>query len=238
MSNYRRAFILRGKRGNNAFSYEDRGTEPSLYVPSVIEGTLEDVVEGEEVVFSDRDDEGFLQNCKGLKHFVKTKFNGVPVVIVDNHNHVFYFWYEALEQGILQRGANLVHIDAHKDARVPEVLYEGRTLEEAFRYTNEVLNVGNYIIPAQKEGLVGAVQFVTGEAALEDLSFVEKENKILNVDLDFFAPDLDYIPFEKTKAFILEQARNAALITVCTSPFFIEQKLAIQRLLELFSRPF
>lgn len=231
---YDQAFKLTGKRGNNAFSYEDRGPEPSLYVPSVIDGTLEDVQEGEEVVFSDHDDEGVLQNCKGLKHFVKTQFNGTPVVIVDNHNHVFYFWYEALAQGVLQRGASLVHIDAHKDARVPEMLFEGGDLEAVFRYTNEVLNVGNYIIPAQKEGLVGDIQFVTGEAALEDRSFTDKGNKILNVDLDFFAPDLDYISFEKTKAFILEQAKMASLITVCTSPFFIEQKLAIQRLHNIF----
>lgn len=230
---YDQAFYLTGKRGNNAFSYEDRGPEPTLYVPSVIDGTLKDVQEGDEVVFSDRDDEGVLQNCKGLKHFVKTRFNGVPVVVVDNHNHVFYFWYEALAQGILERGANLVHIDAHKDARVPEQLFDGGTLEDAFRYTNEVLNVGNYIIPAQKEGLIGEVQFVTGEAALEDRSFMERGNKILNVDLDFFAPDLDYISFDKTKAFILEQAQNASLITVCTSPFFIDQNLAIQFLQKL-----
>lgn len=230
---YTNAFYLGGKRGNNAFAYEDRGPEPRLYVPGVIEGTLEDVAEGGEVVFADYDDEGVLQYCKGLKHFVKTQFNAVPVVIVDNHNHVFYFWYEALEQGVLQRGASLVHIDAHKDMRRPEKLFGGGGLEEVFRYTNEVLNVGNYIIPAQEEGLIGEIQFVTGEAALEDRSFVERENKILNVDLDFFAPDLDYIDFEKTKAFILEQAKTASLITVCTSPFFIEQKRAITSLRQL-----
>lgn len=233
---YDKAFKLTGKRGNNAFAYEERGPEPTLYVPSVIQGTLEDVVVGEEVVFADYDDEGVLQNCKGLKHFVKTQFNGVPVVIVDNHNHVFYFWYEALEQGILQRGASLVHIDAHKDMRRPEKLFGGGDLLEVFRYTNEDLNVGNYIIPAQEEGLIGETQFVTGEAALEDRSFMERKNKILNVDLDFFAPDLSYIDFEKTKAFILEQAKTASLITVCTSPFFIEQKVAIARLIDIFSK--
>ena len=231
---YEKPFYLSGKRGNNAFAYEARGPEPRLYVPSVIEGAFEDVEEGEEVVFADKNDEGVLQNCKGLKYFVKIRFNGVPVVIVDNHNQVFYFWYEALAQGILQRGANLVHIDAHKDARVPEQLFEGGDLEAVFRYTNEVLNVGNYIIPAQKEGLVGEIQFVTGEAALEDRSFASRGNKILNIDLDFFAPDLDYISFEKTKAFILEQAQTASIITICTSPFFIEQARAIQHLNRLF----
>jgi len=223
---YEQPFYLSGKRGNNVFSYKDRGPNPRLYVPSLIEGTLEDVQEGNETVFQDR---------KGLKHFVKTSFNGVPVVVVDNHNHVFYFWYEALEQGILKRGANLVHVDAHKDMRRPKKLFRGGNLAEIFRYTNEELNVGNYIVPARGDGLIGEIQFVTGEAALEEGSFYKKTNKILNIDLDFFAPDLSYINFEKAKNFILKQARNASLITVSTSPFFVEQSVAIQKLAHLFA---
>ncbi len=226
-------FYLTGKRGNNAFSYEDRGSEPRLYVPSVIEGSIEDVQQGDEVVFCDRDEFDVLQACKGLKHYVKFLWRGIPVLVVDNHNQVFYFWYEALQKGILQRGASLVHIDAHKDARVPEQLFEGGSLEDVFHYTNEVLNVGNYIIPAQKEGLIGDVQFVTSEAAMEDESFASRSNKILNIDLDFFAPDMAYIPFEKTKAFILKQAEKASIITFSTSPFFIDQELAIKRLHDL-----
>lgn len=232
---YEKPFYLTGKRGNNAFSYEDRGPAPKLYVPSVIEGTLEDVQEGSEIVFADRDEFDVLQQCKGLKHYVKTEWNGIPVVIVDNHNQVFFFWYEAAAQGKLQRGASLVHVDAHKDARIPGTLFEGEDLEAVFKYTNEELNVGNYIIPAQKEGLVGDVQFVTSEAAMEDESFVSRENKILNIDLDFFAPDMDYIPFEKTKRFILKQAEKASLITFSTSPFFIDQERAIQKLHALLS---
>lgn len=232
---YEQSFYLTGKRGNNAFSYEDRGPEPRLYVPSMIEGTLDDVQQGDEVVFSDRDEFDVLQQCKGLKHYVKFMWHGIPVIVVDNHNQVFYFWYEALQTGVLKRGASLVHIDAHKDARVPDQLFESGSLEEVFRYTNEVLNVGNYIIPAQKEGLVGEVQFVTSEAAMEDESFATRGNKILNIDLDFFAPDMAYIPFEKTKQFVLKQAERANLITFSTSPFFIDQDLAIQALRALLS---
>lgn len=235
---YKEPFYLSGKRGNNAFSYDERGAAPQLYVPSLIEGTLDNVQMGNEVVFADKDDNDVLQKCKGLKHFVRTHFNGIPLVVVDNHNHVFYFWYEALMLGILKRGATLVHIDAHKDAREPAEWFQGGDsgdLKEIFRYTNEVLNVGNYILPAQKEGLVGEVQFVTSEAALEDGRFFERSNKILNIDLDFFAPDLAYIDFGKTKRFILAHAQNASLITVSTSPFFIDQERALRCLQKLFS---
>jgi hypothetical protein len=137
---------------------------------------------------------------------------------------------------VVQRGASLVHIDAHKDMRRPEKLFGGGDLQEVFRYTNEDLNVGNYVIPAQEEGLIGEIQFVTGEAALEDQSFMERASNILNIDLDFFAPDLSYINFEKTKAFILEQAKTASLITICTSPFFINQTVAIRSLLDVFCK--
>lgn len=60
------------------------------------------------------------------------------------------------------------------------------------------------------------------------------ESLILNLDLDFFAPELDYIDFEAKKQTILHFARQANLITVATSPFFIDQKRAI----EMFKRVF
>ena len=224
---YKQATYLTGRKGNNAFSYDKRGPNPKLFIPAVVEGNIDDVQEGDEVVFADCDENGLLQECKGLKYFLKTRFDQVPVVIVDNHNHVFYFWYEALQEKLFQRGAVLVHVDQHKDARVPEVLFTGGDLPEVFRYTNEVLNVGNYIVPAQREGLIGDVQFVTSEMALEDEAYMNQTNKILNIDLDFFAPELDYIHFEKAKNFVLKHAKNAALITIATSPFFIEQTRAI-----------
>lgn len=57
---------------------------------------------------------------------------------------------------------------------------------------------------------------------------------ILNLDLDFFAPELDYIPFEDKKRIVLHFARQSDLITVATSPFFIDQKRAIEMLGRVF----
>ena len=56
----------------------------------------------------------------------------------------------------------------------------------------------------------------------------------MNLDLDFFAKELDYIPFEDKKRVILHFASQAHLITVATSPFFIDQ----QRALDMFGRVF
>lgn len=231
---YSQPFWIEGPIGNNALSYALRGEAPRLLVPSLVEGTLEDMKPGKEVVFEDFDEHEELQSCCGLANLVRTELGGIPAVIVDNHNHVFYFWFEALERGLLEKGATLIHVDQHKDMRTPERLYEGKTLEDVFDYTNFHLNVGNYIVPAQKAGLVGETQFVTSEEALKDLSFAKTGNKILNIDLDFFAPELDYIDFDLARRFITAHLPSTSLITVASSPFFIEQDRAIEVLKELF----
>ncbi len=224
---YNQSFYLTGNRGNNTFSYREGRR---LYVPAVIDGGLEDVQIGDEVVFEDEDEGGEMRSCVGLKSFVRMDLGGVPTMVVDNHNHAFYFWWEALEKGLIEKGAVLVHVDQHKDMREPAEKFDG----DVFRYTNEVLNVGNYLPPAMESGLIGDVQFVTGEADLEDMSFLGRGNKILNLDLDFFAPEMGYIDFEKAKRFVLVHAREADFITIATSPFFIDQERAIDVLRELF----
>ena len=235
MKDYSQPFWIEENVGNNALSFERRGPKPKLWVPSVIEGAIEDVKPGREVVIEDFDEYDILQSCPGLEHLVKLQLGGVPAVVVDNHNHVFYFWAEAMERGILKPGATLIHIDQHRDMRVPEKSYEGSSLGEVFDYVNFHLNVGNYIVPAERAGFVGETQFVTSGAALEDLSFVEKGNKILNIDLDYFAPELDYIDFDQARRFIQAHLPTTSLITVATSPFFIEQDRATEVLKRLFA---
>lgn len=227
---YSSPFQITGRVGNNALSFDRRGTAPSLWVPALIDGTFDDVRPGDRVVFEDFDEHGALHACTGLSHLVRTEWAGIPTVIVDNHNHVFYFWCEALERGQITRGATVIHVDQHRDTRTPERAYAGTTLEDAFDYTNFHLNVGNYIVPAQGSGLVGDTQFVTSGAALDDLSRADRRNKILNIDLDFFAPEMSYIDFDLARRFIAAHAKTASLITIATSPFFIEPEQAIAAL--------
>jgi hypothetical protein len=63
----------------------------------------------------------------------------------------------------------------------------------------------------------------------------KNNSKILNLDLDFFQKDLDYIDYKLKKEVILEIASNVDFITVATSPFFINQKLALDVFHDLFS---
>ncbi len=230
---YAHAFWLEGPVGNNAFSYERRGGTPKLWVPSRLDGTLADVRTGRHVTFEDVDEHDQLQSCRGLAHLVTTSWGSIPTVVVDNHNHVFYFWMEALLRGVLAPGATLIHVDQHKDTREPASVFQGTTLPEAFTYTNFHLNVGNYVVPAQRCGLVGETQLVTSGEALGDLGLASRANKILNIDLDFFAPEMAYVEFDRVRRFIAAHLATTALVTFATSPFFIEQERAIDFLSRL-----
>jgi hypothetical protein len=247
---YDRPFAITNNRSNNAFSFDKR-MNPTVWVPDAIEGTLDDVEIGNKVVFEDFDEHGQLKSCVGLRHFVRMTHpdTGKPIVIVDNHNHAFYFWHEALAKGLIGRGATLVHIDQHKDMRKPMVApivapvdAQMVYLKQVFEYTNSTLNVGNYIPPSMEDGLVGKVISVTSEkemvehapeGAIGQSRLRARPSIIVNVDLDFWSPEMDYIDRTVKDQFTKNWMKQADLITIATSPFFIDQKLALKILGEL-----
>ncbi|NDK09356.1 hypothetical protein GW846_01105 [Candidatus Gracilibacteria bacterium] len=245
---YTQNFYITENVGNNAFSFSDR-KNPKLFVPALkkIESFEEiNLLTGnsEKITFEEYDFDDVMQQCFGLKNLYEMKWKGKKIYLVDNHNHVFYFWYLARKQGIISDNSLLYHIDEHADTRDPEKYLlkpDSRDLQKVFEYTNFFLNVGNYIIPAEKEGLIGKTIQIRSDDSLKkyvsgDYQKYEKEgrNIILNLDLDFFEPELDYIEYELKKQVILDIAKRADLITVCTSPYFINQERAIEVLRDIF----
>ncbi len=333
---YSQEFYITDPVGNNAFSYGER-LHKRLYVPALKKIQSFDEVElhpylsptlswkereqaAEKITFEEYDFNWQMQTCFGLKNLYEynSLLNPLPfqgkgatrpkIYLVDNHNHVFYFWYLAREQGKISDGATLYHIDEHADTRDPwEYLLkpESHDLQKVFEYTNFTLNVGNYIIPAQREGLIGEVIQIRSEESLlthlwissltpnggelqkfaplsskgschagsmtegvstnhtsllNSLSLEEREaaassspwskveelrwgttgitthsqNIILNLDLDFFEPELDYIDYDLKKCVILDIVAKADLITVCTSPYFINQQRALGVFKDIF----
>ena len=84
-----------------------------------------------------------------------------------------------------------------------------------------------------EEGLVGELISITSETELEVAD--PKPPFILNIDLDFWAPEMDYIDEEKSIGIIKPWILKADLITFATSPFFIEQERAIEVLKKLLN---
>jgi hypothetical protein len=49
----------------------------------------------EKIAFEDFDFDSKLSTNYGLKNFYRFNIKGKEVILFDNHNHAFYFWYEA-----------------------------------------------------------------------------------------------------------------------------------------------
>lgn len=217
--------------GNNIFSYEER-INKKIYVPKLIEGTLDDVVVGNEVVFNEIDEDIEIK-AKGLKNMVKYNIKDKDVYIFDNHNHALYFWIKSLKLNNFNKGCKLVHIDQHKDMREPENYdVDMENIDDVFRYTNEVLNVGNFIQPALKHSIFSEVIIIDSSYGFNlDI----QGEFVLDIDLDIFSKDMEYISYDLRINKIKELIEKAKVITIASSPFFIDQEYAIKVLKELFN---
>ena len=236
---YERPFFLNGKVSNNAFSFERRMNK-KLWVAAIKEGNLSDVKESDKVVFEDYDNEGLLHSCHGLQSFIVMKLRDKAVYVFDNHNHAFSFWHLEMAYGQLQNGATLIHVDQHKDTRMPESFLSPANAQDpqkVFTYTNTVLNVGNFILAAQKTGLIKNIIFLDSRQSLEQfkVSSLPERNIIFDIDLDFFAPEMDYIGNDLKLEVIKLVIPRADVITFATSPYFISPDLAINWLKKILS---
>ena len=76
-------FYIEEPVGNNVFSYDER-TNKKIFVPKLIEGTLDDVSLGENIVFNEIDEDTEIKAI-GLKNLVQYEVDGKVVYIFDNN---------------------------------------------------------------------------------------------------------------------------------------------------------
>ena len=234
-------------------------------MPALISGSIESLKVGTETAFEEIDERGNIKSCKGLSNFLQTEYNSKPVYIFDNHNHAFAFWCQALIDYKITKSALLIHVDQHKDTRYPSEYLTEEDLQnpdKVFKYTNTVLNVGNFIPPAIKSGLISQVINLDTEESFYSPTNIhngkatkansaihpvnqkvqkqpttkQQQTIILDIDLDIFAPEMDYIDNNLKLARIRELLPQADLITIATSPFFIDQKTALNYLNQIFEQ--
>lgn len=237
---------------NNRLNFDERANR-TIVVPSLITGTLDDVVTGNETVI-EWEVNGKMTAGKWLKHFVFLKKSRVPTWIMDNHNHAFAFWHEAYWKWYIQKWALLVHIDQHTDLATPGNFPAWKHPEESHEgiveeYTNTDLTIADFIVPALATGLISEAVMVTGEDMDASRSFVwegeqltklpperktnnEKLTTIVDIDLDYFSQGFDD---EKTLAITKYWMEKADIITIATSPLFIDQEKALTVLKSLQS---
>lgn len=244
-------------KGNNVFSYEERLSK-KLVIPPLKEGYPFEISQSDEYAFIEIDEKGQEQTCKGLKSFIRYK----NIFIFDNHNHSYFFYKMFLKENNLKK-LDFIHVDQHKDMRTPDLslkdfISDNRNLRESllnlgideeeynflkakknfeelaswFLYTNLGLNVGNFIKPLLEEGLINKLEIIDSEYTMENF-FQEDEKYVLDLDLDFFAPEMSYINREKKIDFIKKLMNRAEAVFIATSPYFIEYETCVEVLKEL-----
>ncbi len=222
-------FFLSDARGNNAFSFDQRENR-RLWVAPLQGGSPGDLKIGTQTVFSEVE-EGIEINRPGLEHFLYLSRGGKDIFIFDNHNHAFFFWMAGIKYQRFAAGLPLIHIDQHSDMRTPELpppplrLDETLVLQPVFEYTNYVLNVGNFIQPALQSGVFSSVEIVDGVSTLRQ---EVAPPYVLDIDLDIFAPEMNYIDEDWKVERIRACLPGAQFITMATSPYFIDQERAIR----------
>lgn len=237
---------------NNRLNFDERANR-TIVVPSLITGTLDDVITGTETVI-EWEVNGKMTAGKWLQRFVFLKNSRVPTWIMDNHNHAFAFWHEAYWKWYIQKWTLLVHIDQHTDLATPGNFPAWKHPEESHEgiveeYTNTDLTIADFIVPALATGLISEAVMVTGEDMDASRSFVweeeqltklpperktnnEKLTTIVDIDLDYFSQGFDD---EKTLATTKYWIEKADIITIATSPLFIDQEKALTVLKSLQS---
>ncbi len=225
-----RGFYLEQPVGNNRFSIERRSVK-KIWIPALAEGEPSQLSKGQRIVFSEWE-EGREYNHAGLEFFICWKMKGVPVYFFDNHNHAFYFWYRSLKQGAFSPGLPLVHVDQHSDMRVPSRWLPADADDRmVFDYTQNVLNVGNFIQPALHLSWFSRVDIIDNSRKINNRYDCPV---VLDLDLDFFAPEMDYIDRDLKISQIKRWLPRARCVTVATSPFFMDQEKAIALIREIF----
>ncbi len=225
-------FTIADPVGNNAFSFAER-TVREIAVAPAVRGTVDDLSVGSAVAFCEVED-GVERRCVGLERFVRLTGAGPETTIFDNHNHAFAAWLDAQRRGVLPAGLPLVHVDQHKDTRRPDRILSAEEAADpaaVFRYTNFELNVGNFIVPAMERGVFSELVIIDSRA---DFFRTFAGPIVLDLDLDLFAPEMDYINRDLKLDKLREWIDQAQLITVATSPFFMDQRAAIELARTLF----
>ena len=230
-------FYLKWDVWNNCFSYP-YDKEHQLWVPFLKDISYDQlknqwIALGKLSVFSEVNNEWKLQEYLWLDSFYCFEKDWVPFYIFDNHNHAYAFWRREIFKWVLKKGIYLLHIDQHSDMNENKFQLEGETWEDVIQFTNQCCNVWNFIIPAVNCWIVNEVKQLRTEQWL--LCFNKPHmDYLLDIDLDFWEEQMWIIDVEWTLKKTRSLIQSAKMVTVATSPYFLNQWRAIELINALF----
>ena len=212
---------------NNQFCF-NQVENPKIWVADMIEWVAKDLEIWENTVFREMKNWKVVE-YKWLKNFIHINSNNQSIYIFDNHNHALKYWYVEYKTWNIPFWFNLIHIDQHTDMNSSEFELD---LENP---NFDVYNVWNFIQPAIKSWLINNVEQINTEYKL--LNFQTDENNlILDIDLDFRSPEMSIEKYSETIEKAKNLISNSRIVTIATSPYFLDNELAIKLCKMLLSK--
>lgn len=201
-------------------------------------------IEKDNFAFAEKNIKWEIEYFHGLKNFLwieKSDFS--PIFIFDNHNHAPVFRYYSMKQRN-KDVPTLIHIDQHSDCRENkeklEIDMNEYDLEKVFHFYNEKCNVWNFIPPSQESWIISDQIQIRSTTALKNLNINQGQNFILDIDLDFCLDWIGRNMLNEDAVKILKEKfdkiwKSALCITIATSPYFLDQEVAIKIVRELIN---
>ena len=200
-------------------------------------------IDSEHFAFAEKDRNWKIEYFLGLKNFLRIeKPDFPPIFIFDNHNHAPVFRYHNIKES---NSPILIHIDQHSDCwenkEKLEIDRYKNELEKIFHFFNEKCNVWNFILPSLESWIISSQIQIRSTTALKNLEIEKNQNYILDIDLDFCLDWIDRNNVSEGTVKLLkekfDEIREYALwITIATSPYFLNQEIAIKIVKELLTK--
>ena len=201
-------------------------------------------IDDEHFAFAEKNENWEIEYFHGLKNFLWIEKTGVPpIFIFDNHNHAPVFRYNIIFNKKI-KNVELIHIDQHSDCwenkNHLKLNWNENELENIFHFYNEKCNVGNFIPSTIKSWIISNQTQIRSISALKNLKIEKNQNFILDIDLDFCLNWIDRNIINEESIKILKKKFNeswnfALCITIATSPYFLDQEVAINILKKLLN---
>ena len=199
-------------------------------------------IDYEHFAFAEKNQNWEIEYFHWLKNFLWIdKLEFPSIFIFDNHNQAITFRYNIIYDKNL-KNVELIHIDQHSDCRENKnylkLNWEESELETVFKFWNEKCNVGNFIPPAIESWIISKQIQIRSTTSLQNLKIQENQKFILDIDLDFCLNWTNKDKIDKETVNTLKNKFNeiweyALWITIATSPYFLNQEVAIKIIEEL-----
>jgi len=245
---YNTPFRITENIGNNVFCF-DKQKNTKIYIPSLItvdiiefKSNIENYLKiWKKTVFREEKNWKIIE-FKWLEKFIEIKSENQTIYIIDNHNHALYFRYKEYFAWNIDKWVSLVHMDQHTDMNENSFSITNNNLENIFDFTNNNCNVWNFIKPAVEEWLIWKITQINTEYSLLNIQnspiLGDRGNltgnwEILDIDLDFRALEMSIEKYQETIDITKNLIQSSRVVTIATSPFFLDQKLAIKIIKDL-----